>query len=265
MQGAELYAAECRTCHQPRDGGDGSVGRSAAVRPTDLADIASQQPEGNLFWWIARGIPGTPMPGFAPRLSDADIWSLIQFLHAQAEARDAPAVTNRLQAMPSITAPDFTFEMARRPQEWLRELRDERVVLLVFYTLPQSLPRLRELAGDERAYAAAGARIIALPLEPSSTAADVGTTETGRAILANAGTDVAAAYAMFAPRPAGTTSDDVQAHFEFLIDRQGDLRVRWTGVAPGGIDRTKETLGRIELLNREPLLRSSQGGHGHRR
>ena len=70
-----------------------------------------------------------------------------------------------------VAAPEFTFEVTGRPQESLRQLRGNSAVLLVFYTLPQSLPRLRALARDEAALAKAGARIIAVPLHPSSSTA----------------------------------------------------------------------------------------------
>ena len=114
-------------------------------------------------------VSNTSMPGFASHLSDADIWNLIQFLDAQAMARNAIAMTDRLKPLRPVFAPDFTFEIAGLTQESLH--RQNRVTLLVFYALPQSLPRLQELATEQRAIMAAGARVIALPISASSTAA----------------------------------------------------------------------------------------------
>ena len=37
------------------------------------------------------------MPAFAPQLSASEIWEVIQFLFAQAEAADARALTSRVQ------------------------------------------------------------------------------------------------------------------------------------------------------------------------
>jgi putative copper resistance protein D len=146
VRGAALYASNCAGCHGPEGRGDGPAGRALSVRPTDLTAHAARHAEGDLFWWIAHGIPGTPMPGFAPVLEETDLWTLIQFLLAEGDAREAPALAQQGQAMPPIAAPDFTFELPGREQESLRQLRGSRVVLLVLYTLPQSVPRLTELA-----------------------------------------------------------------------------------------------------------------------
>ena len=74
---------------------------------------------------------------------------------------------------------------------------------------------------------------------------------------------MAAAYAMFARQPGGP-NDPAPAHVEFLIDRQGYLRTRWIGVADATAERTKETLDRIDVLNREPARRPAPWGHAHR-
>ena len=70
--------------------------------------------------------PKTPMPGFASQLNDIEIWNLIQFLDAQAEARNALAMTDRVKPLRPVFAPDFTFEIIGRAQESLeRQARTE--------------------------------------------------------------------------------------------------------------------------------------------
>jgi putative copper export protein/mono/diheme cytochrome c family protein len=261
--GAARYAENCRTCHG-RDGhGDGLARGSSSGKPVKLTERVPNRREGDLFWWIAHGIPDTPMPGFAPRISDAEIWDLIGFLDAQAAAREALAMTDRAQPLAPIVAPEFTFEFSGRPQESLLQLRGNHVALLVLYTLPQSLPRLSELAIKERAYAAAGARVIVVPFVPSSIATDAGILGNGSSIVASASPNVATVYAMFARQPAGPV-DDVPAHVEFLIDRQGYLRVRWIGIAGTAAERMAATLDRIDILNHEPPRRPAPWGHAHR-
>ena len=261
--GAVLYASNCSACHGHLGRGDGPAGGSLPTKPTDLTERALQHREGELFWWIAHGIPGTPMRGHAPPLSELEVWRLVQFLFAQAEARDAVAMTDRIKPLRPIAAPDFTFERPGRPQESLQQQRGDRVTLLVFYSLPESLPRLREIAASERAYAAAGARVIAVPFVPGAIAGDDGIPGNGRSILARADASVAAAYAMFARQPDGP-DDPAPTHLEFLIDRQGYLRTRRIGVADATVERTKDTLDRIDVLNREPARPSALWGHAHR-
>jgi len=201
------------------------------------------------------------MPGFASQLNDIEIWNLIQFLDAQAMARTASAMTDRVKPLRPVFAPDFTFEIIGRPQESLERQRENRVTLLVFYTLPQSLPRLRELANQQRAILTAGARVVAVPISESSIAGDAQIATDGESIFAIASPNVAHAYAMFT-RQADGSPTAAHMHTEFLVDRYGYLRVRWLGV-PDAADRTAATLGQIKLLVDEPPRAPVQWGHRH--
>jgi putative copper resistance protein D len=260
--GAALYASSCSECHG-RDGhGDGPAAGSLTRRPPDLFEQLPDRREGDLFWSIAHGIPGTPMPGFAPRLTEIEIWNLIQFLDAQSVARNANAMTDRVKPLRPVPAPDFTYELVGRPQETLLASGGNRVTLLVLYTLPQSLPRLADIATMLRYYANAGARVIAVPMDGVPAADAVETVAGPESIAATAGPDVAAAYALFA-QPGTGPLETPPAHVEYLIDRQGQLRVRWIGVPDSSSDRTKETLAQIGALFREPPRPPPQWGHRH--
>jgi putative copper resistance protein D len=202
------------------------------------------------------------MPGFASQLNDIEIWNLIQFLDAQAEARNALAMTDRVKPLRPVFAPDFTFEIIGRAQESLERQRENRVTLLVFYTLPQSLPRLRELANKQRAILAAGARVIAVPISESVIAGDAQVATDGESIFAIASRNVAHVYAMFT-RQADGSNTAAYTHVEFLVDRDGYLRVRWIGVPDAAADRMAATLGQIKLLVDEPPREPVQWGHRH--
>jgi putative copper export protein/mono/diheme cytochrome c family protein len=260
--GSSLYASHCSACHG-RDGqGDGAAASSLPIRPTSLTERVANRREGDLFWWIARGIPGTPMPGFASQLGDLDIWDVIQFLDAQVDAQNAIAMTDRVKSLRPVVAPDFTFEFIVSPQETLGQQRGSRVTLLVFYTLPESLSRLRQLAMKERALRVAGARVIAVPMSESTSAVDAEIAGDGESIFAIASPNVAKAYAMFAGRDI-RANGGASKHFEFLVDRQGYLRVRWIGIPDAVSDRTADTLGQVDLLVHEPLRAPLQWGHRH--
>jgi len=262
VSGAAQYASQCIACHG-RDGqGDGPATSSLPIKPASLTERVPNRREGDLFWWIAHGVPKTPMPGFASKLSDLEIWNLIQFLDAQAMARNATAMTDRVKPLRPVFAPDFTFEFIGRPQESLEQQRGSRVTLLVFYTLPESLPRLRQLAMQERALRAAGARVIAVPISASSSAVNAGIAGDGESIFAIASPKVANAYALFA-RQADGWNEGARKHLEFLVDRHGYLRVRWIGVPDTAFERTTDTLSQIDLLMREPPRAPVQWGHRH--
>src|SRR2546430_1224014 len=220
VNGFARYARDCSGCHGSQGRGDGPAAASLARKPANLVEHASQHRAGDLFWVIAHGVPGTSMPAFAPQLSASDIWDVIQFLFAQAEAADARALTSRVQPWRPVVAPDFTFEIDAQPQESLRGQRGRFVTLLVFYTLPDSLPRLRALAPEERNFAEDNVRVIAVPTVRSSRSAAAESVNDRKSIFAITRPDVAVAYAMFARRSI-ESGDDAPAHVEFLIDRQG--------------------------------------------
>ena len=259
--GAALYASNCSACHGADGRGDGPAAGPPASRPKDLPEQIRDRSEGNLFWSIAHGIPPTAMPGFAPRLSEIEIWSLIQFLDAQSTARNASTMGERVKPLRPIPAPDFPYERVGGSQETLSGPRDDRVTLLVLYTLPESQPRLANLATSFQAYAKAGARVIAVSVGGAPAGDALDSVPGGESILASASADVPAAYALFG-EPGGA-ADVVPAHAEYLIDRQGQLRVRWIGVPANPGDRDAESLAQIGVLVREPPRPLPQWGHRH--
>jgi putative copper resistance protein D len=196
-------------------------------------------------------------------MSDAEIWGLIQFLCAQSEADDATTLIRRVEPWRPMVAPDFTFQVAARTQESLQQQRGRYIVLVVFYTLPQSLPRLRALATEKNALERAGARVIAVPTSATSTSAASNTSNLDQSMFVMTGPDVAAGYAMFARRKDTAPSDASPAHMEFLIDRQGYLRARWIGVPDATTDRMTWMLAQIELLKHEPPHALSSERHAH--
>jgi putative copper resistance protein D len=263
VRGANLYTQSCSICHGPYGRGDGPAALSLSIVPTDLAAHASGHRVGELFWWIAHGIPGTPMPGFTSRLSDAEIWDLVQFLRAQSDAEAATALNNHVQPWRfAIVAPDFTFELAGQGQESLSQRRGSSITLLVLYALPESLPYLRALAAETSAFGESGVRVIAMPLSATAPSADAEAMGDGGSIVAITSANVITTYAMFARRDIDAPNA-APATVAFLIDRQGYLRARWIGV-PGSLpDRLAEAIDQAELLRRERQRAPLPAGHLH--
>jgi putative copper resistance protein D len=40
--------------------------------------------DGHLFLWISSGVPGTPMPAFADRLTEEERWHVVNYLRVLA-------------------------------------------------------------------------------------------------------------------------------------------------------------------------------------
>jgi copper resistance protein D len=91
-RGAAIYQRWCSACHGVTGHGDGPLGPSLATKPADLIEHLQRHREGDVYWWIAHGKPGTPMPAFSPPLSDTEIWEAILFLQAQSGATPPHAI-----------------------------------------------------------------------------------------------------------------------------------------------------------------------------
>jgi mono/diheme cytochrome c family protein len=100
-RGAELWHEKgCASCHGETGRGDGPSAASMAKPPYDLTAFPLRRPratddaEGRrraAALDIATGLAGTPMPGYAGAISDADVWALadhVVALGANAKPRD---------------------------------------------------------------------------------------------------------------------------------------------------------------------------------
>ena len=88
--GRRLYEKEaspaCEMCHGIRGDGKGALAAQFDPRPRNFAcaQTVNGIPDGQLFWIVRNGSPGTSMPGFK-RLSDEQIWSIVLYLRRLAK------------------------------------------------------------------------------------------------------------------------------------------------------------------------------------
>jgi copper transport protein len=87
-QGADLYELHCQVCHGPQGRGDGPGAAGLMPPPVDFtAGHTDTHPEGDLFYWIQNGLAGGVMPAFGDRLSDEEIWHLVNYVRRLSAAR----------------------------------------------------------------------------------------------------------------------------------------------------------------------------------
>lgn len=257
-RGAPLYTEYCATCHGPYGYGDGPATASLAVRTPNLTEHVFHHREGDMLWWLQHGIAGTPMPGFGDRISDVRLWDLLNFLRAQADAERGKAMDASVDTWRPIVAPDFSFQVGRFPQEVLEQYRGRALILLVFYTLPDADARLRALADAEGQLRRAGVRVVAMQMKRATAMPRVAR---GVSMIADPDPHVATAYALFRRTPNGVPP--VPDHIEFLVDRQGYLRARWTPGEKPDWSRIPDLLAQIAILNREAPRAPARDAHVH--
>ena len=71
----------CKICHGVQGNGFGmmALGLNPPPRNFTCAETMNEIPDGQLFWVIKYGSPGTGMPAY-PELKDKQIWQIVLFL-----------------------------------------------------------------------------------------------------------------------------------------------------------------------------------------
>jgi putative copper resistance protein D len=236
--GAELYAQHCAGCHGQHGRGDGPVAQDLQPPPPDLTAFqVHTQPDGNLYWWITHG--AVAMPPFATDPDDISPWNLIDFIHANADARRLVQPGDH-----AFPAPDFTLQCPDGSSPSLHELRG-RVVHIVVAS-PASALRLKQLTS----LAIPGVQTVVVATDPG-LAESVG-------VCATSDPDTARTLALYRGVPVAQVGGA-----EFAVDASGWLRAVWyPGRQP---DWMQPEVLRVEIerIAQHPIPGPPSVGHTH--
>ncbi len=85
-QGRVIFHERCVPCHGERADGKGAMGGALRPPPRDLTDGAWQArtDERHVYYAIAEGEHGRPMPPWKATLSPGEIWSLVAYIRTLA-------------------------------------------------------------------------------------------------------------------------------------------------------------------------------------
>jgi copper transport protein len=91
-RGKTDFQANCIACHGVTGRGDGPLAQTFNPPAADFtAPHAFLHVDAEFFNWIKEGKPGTAMPAFNSKLSDNDIWDVINYIRAiQAQSKGTP-------------------------------------------------------------------------------------------------------------------------------------------------------------------------------
>jgi putative copper export protein/mono/diheme cytochrome c family protein len=270
-RGMALYESRCAVCHGASARGDGPAAAGLPRRPADLTGPhTGQHTAGDLYWWITHGIRSAGMPPFRDALTEDERWDLVNLLRVLAAGAQARGLSPRVEReRPWLVAPDFTFAVGPTPPRTLRELRDRFMVLLVLFSLPDSRPRLGQLARAYGDLEQAGTEVLAIPVtgEPGIIGRVGGDPPVLFPIATEGGAEIVATYALLSrttAADAGLGEHPAPPHAEFLLDRQGYIRARWI---PDGRDPRWNDLptlmGEIRTLDRETPAAPAPDEHVH--
>ncbi|HET6615893.1 MAG TPA: copper resistance protein CopC [Dehalococcoidia bacterium] len=81
-RGRELFQQNCVSCHGVDGRGDGPEAAGLNPAPTDFRLHLPLHTDPQFYAFIAKGYPGSAMPGFENAFSEEDIWNLVNFLRS---------------------------------------------------------------------------------------------------------------------------------------------------------------------------------------
>lgn len=77
---APLYQEHCSVCHGTHGRGDGQLAPFLIPPPADFGIHGWHHREGEHYWWITRGIPGSSMPAFGDFFTEEERWLLARYI-----------------------------------------------------------------------------------------------------------------------------------------------------------------------------------------
>ncbi|MBM3943374.1 MAG: c-type cytochrome [SAR202 cluster bacterium] len=83
--GRQVYQQHCASCHGAGGHGDGPLAPGLNPRPFDLTLHAPLHPDIVLAGFISDGVPGTAMAPWRGRLTDEEVWHVINYLRSLKE------------------------------------------------------------------------------------------------------------------------------------------------------------------------------------
>ncbi|KAB2943106.1 MAG: cytochrome c [Hyphomicrobium sp.] len=78
--GSNEFRAMCAGCHGAPGRMRSAAGKGLRPRAPDLAVVANNWTNANLFWIIKNGIKMTGMPAFGPTHDDQTLWNIVAFV-----------------------------------------------------------------------------------------------------------------------------------------------------------------------------------------
>ncbi|HEY6366398.1 MAG TPA: CopD family protein [Candidatus Binatia bacterium] len=262
--GMLLYSESCAVCHGVAGYGDGPAAADLKPKPADLtARHAATHTAGDLYWWLSHGVKETAMPGYEQSLNEDERWDLINFLRALSNGERARSLAPVTETGAWLVAPDFAYETNRGETKTLKDLRGERIVLLVLISLPESRERLAQLDKVAAKLTSAGVEII---LVPSDAANQVDREVHQLPVITEGMDEIFKTYALFSHSfedDRNSSAAHLPKHTEFLIDKRGYIRARWIAREGSGWHKIENLLQEIDLLQNEKSQAPAPDDHVH--
>lgn len=269
--GSAYFSEFCSNCHGPQGGGNGILAKTLPKIPTDLlTDLyTSRRTDGDFFHWISYGIEEAGMPGLSENLEEEDRWDIVNYTRAMSNGYRTRWLGSKIAAhKPLLVSPDFQFTTYAGVTSTLKEYRQNKNVILVFFSWPDSLERLKELSENYEKFKNLNTVILAIPLDKYSE-----TIMTGHAansfleIVKDGWPEIKDSYILYRRTlkdPDILGKGSIPNHMEFIVDQSGYLRARWIpSLDQFGWDNLALLTDQLQQLNKEKEILPQPHNHAH--
>ena len=269
--GASHFTANCVPCHGPQAKGNGVLAKTFKKPPVDLLTEPHtlKHTAGDFFHWLTYGIPDTGMPAFADKLTEEDRWDVVNFLHATSRGYQARLINPFVAPDQPYMAPqNFSYSAHDGTSGTLKDFRQQKIVLLVLFSWPESRTRLDQLRAAYATLSGSNTVVLAVPVN-EITLLDMEAVSANMPfpVATQGAPEIAKSYALFRrtlSNPDLAGEGTTPKHMEFLIDRYGYLRARWIPEVDGaGWTDIGALMRGIGQLNREGEIRPPPDDHVH--
>lgn len=269
--GSVFFSQNCTSCHGPQGQGNGILAKTLPKPPADLLTEphTARHTAGDFFHWLTYGIAETGMPGFSGNLAEEDRWDVVNYLHAMSRGYQARLLSPRVVSeKPSIGPPIFSYFADDGSSGYLKDFRQEKNVMLVFFTWPESQDRLQELKAVYDRIRELNTFILAVPMndldqqEVMNIARDI-----PFPVVTEGAQEIKNSYILYRrtlTHPDILGEGIIPKHSEFLIDRFGYLRARWIpDVDESGWADINILKQQLVQLNSEKMILPPPSDHVH--
>jgi putative copper resistance protein D len=272
--GSDYFSEYCADCHGPQGLGDGILAKTLLHTPSDLLTdpYVTRYMDGDFFHWISYGIEGTEMPGFYENLEEEDRWDIVNYIRAASSGYQSRWLNPVIAAHAVLPkAPDFQFTTHSGITSTLKEYQQDKNVLLVFFSWPESAERLAELSENYEKIKNLNTVILTVPLDEHSKigVANFINIRNNLEVVEDGWLEIKDSYSLYrrtlrSPDIQGKGS--IPSHMEFIVDPFRYMRARWMPtIDQSGWDGDSlvSLTSQLQQLNQEKKMLLQSHDHTH--
>ncbi|ORU94149.1 MAG: hypothetical protein A6F70_07685 [Cycloclasticus sp. symbiont of Bathymodiolus heckerae] len=229
--GQRIFSDNCASCHGAEGKGDGVLADDLDVMMMDLNQMHSVgSTAGDMYWSFNQELFKDEYHSPIQPLDEDEVWELINYLSATASSYTARSLYTYIDPNnPFIGAPDFYYSTDSTSGN-LKDFRNDKAILLVFFSWPESKGRLNKLKENYKSITANNTDIIAIEIAQDNKAKDNPKPNYPFIVITDQAEPLVNAYMPFRRSIMNKPDFDFASpllHIEYIVDRFGYLRARW--------------------------------------